>query len=352
MGASMTAVRLPHADDAGRATLRTIAAMAGVHVSTASRVLSPSTQAGVRAASPATTDRIRALAIELGYAPNPHATGLRTRRSQLVGVLVPRLTDIVLATIYDGVEEAAQEHGYHTFVANSRDSPAERTRRTEMLLARHVDGLILGDAPYDGVFADALAARGVPFVLVSRRAGEHPSVTCDDELGGKLVAEHLLTLGHSRVAVVAGEPYASTGIDRTAGFRAVFAAAGLPVTDDRVLHSGFDVAAGHDAGTRLLSAVQRPTAIFAVNDFAAIGVLGAIREAGLRVGHDVAVVGYNDVPVVAELPVPMTTVRSPMHQMGRDGFELLHTRLGGAEVESRRLAPTLMVRESSGPRLS
>lgn len=350
----MTAVGspLPHTDDAGRATLRTIAALAGVHVSTASRVLSPPTQAGVRSASAATTARIRALAVELGYAPNPHATGLRTHRSQLVGVLVPRLTDIVLATIYEGAEEAAREHGFHTFVANSRDSPAERTQRTEMLLARHVDGLILGDAPYDGVFADALAARGVPFVLVSRRAGEHPSVTCDDERGGRLVGEHLLTLGHSRAAVIAGEPYASTGIDRTAGFRAVFAAAGLPVTDDRVLHSGFDVAAGREAAARLLSAPQRPTAIFAVNDFAAIGVLGAIREAGLRVGEDVAVVGFNDVPVVADLPVPMTTVRSPMHRMGREGFKLLVARLGGAHVESQRLAPTLVVRESSGPQLS
>jgi len=152
--------------------------------------------------------------------------------------------------------------------------------------------------------------------------------------------------------VIAGEPYASTGIDRTAGFRAAFADAGLPVTDDRVLHSGFDVVAGREAGARLLSAPQRPTAIFAVNDFAAIGVLGAVREAGLRVGEDVAAVGFNDVPVVAELPVPMTTIRSPMHRMGRQGFELLNARLGGAQIESQRLAPTLVVRESSGPQLS
>lgn len=308
-----------------------------MHVSTVSRALSP-TGPGTPQASNPTTVRVRALAAELGYAPNPHAAGLRTSRSHLVGVLVPRLTDVVLATIYEGLEDAAAENGYHTFVATSRDSAVERAQRTEILLSRHVDGLILGDTPVDGRAADALAARGVPFVLVLRRAGGHPSVTCDDELGGRLVGEHLLRLGHRRPGVVAGSAYASTAIDRTAGFRAAFAAAGLPVTDDRVLHSGFDVAAGHDAAARLLAVHPRPTALFVVNDDAAIGAFGAVREAGLRVDADVAVVGYNDVPVVASLPVAMTTVRSPIHRMGREALELLVARRrqpGAAQLRGR-----------------
>lgn len=173
---------------------------------------------------------------------------------------------------------------------------------------------------------------GGPFILVLRRAGEH-----------------LLSLGHRTPAVVAGPSYASTALDRTAGFLAAFEAATLPVPDDKVLHSGFDVAAGHDAAVRLLATVPRPTALSVVDDDAAIGGFAAVREAGLRVGEDVAVVGYNDVPVVASLPVPMTTVRSPMHQMGRVALELLVGRLGGAPVESRRLEPTLVVRASSRP---
>lgn len=296
-----------------------------------------------------TAVRVRALAAELAYAPNPHAAGLRTSRSHLVGVLVPRLTDVVLATIYEGVEDAAAELGYHTFVATSRDSPRDRALRTDLLLSRHVDGLILGDTPVDGLAADSLAAQGVPFILVLRRAGEHLSVTCNDEMGGRLVGEHLLSLGHRTPGVVAGPTYASTALDRTAGFLAAFAAAGRPVSKENVLHSGFDVNAGHDAAVRLLATFPRPTALFAVNDDAAIGAVGAVREAGLRVGEDVAVIGYNDVPVVASLPVPMTTVRSPMHQMGRMALELLVARLGGAPVESCRLEPTLVVRASSGP---
>ena len=337
----------PSADTAGPPTLRTIAKLAGVHVSTVSRVLNGSTGAGVRTAGEQTADRIRRLAQEVGYTPNPHATGLRTRRSNLIGVLVPRLVDIVLATIYEGVEEASASFGFSTFVANTRDDPVAQRLRTEMVLARRVDGMIFGDAYIDGRFLDAIAGRGVPFVLVSRRAGRHPSVTCDDYLGGQLAAEHLLGLGHRRLAVIAGEPYASTGIDRTAGFVDTCAAAGVKVPVSRRLHSHFDTEGGRTAMRRLLAARTKPTAVFVVNDFAAIGAMGALREAGLRVGSDVAVVGFNDVPLAAALPVPLSTVRSPMHDMGVRAVHLLMKSLGGEQVSSERLTPVLVPRASS-----
>lgn len=339
---------LPFADRAGRATLRTIAHLAGVHVSTVSRVLAPGDRPPARTASPITAARIRAVADQLGYVPNPHATGLRSHRSNLVGVLAPRLSDIVFASIYEGIEEAAGERGLHTFVANSRDDPAQRALKVQMLLDRRVDGLVLGDAPLDGVFADGLAECGIPFVLVNRRAGDHPSVTCDDYLGGRLVAEHLLGLGHERAAVIAGVAYASTAVDRTAGFVDRYAEAGLPIPRNHIVFSSFDVAGGRAAATELLGRRRRPTALFAVNDFAAIGALGTLRDKGLLPGEDVAVVGFNDVSVAADLPVPLTTVRSSMHEMGRRAAHLLTERLAGRETPSERLRPILIVRSSCG----
>lgn len=332
---------------ARRATLRSIAERAGVHVSTVSRVLNGSETEGARAAGAATTARIRQIAAELHYTPDPNATSLRTRRTQLLGVLVPRLSDIVLATIYEGVEETAAGYGYYTFVANTRDDAAEQRARTEMMLSRRVDGLIFGDAHFDAAYVDSLAQLGIPFVLVSRRAGMHPSVTCDDYHGGRMVAEHLLSLGHEHVGVIAGEPYASTGIDRTAGFLDFYREHGIHVSKSRVLNSRFDTVGGHAAGRRLLSAKTPPTAIFAVNDFAAIGAMGAVREKGLRVGCDVSIVGFNDVPLARELPVPLTTVRSPMHEMGERSVHLLMQILGGETVEAERLSPSLQVREST-----
>lgn len=331
-----------------RPTLRTIADRLGVHVTTVSKVLNGPSGAVGGAASEATAQRIRDVAEELGYRPNPHATSLRTARSNLVGVLVPRLSDIVLATIYEGIEHQANIAGLSTFVTNSHDDPANQAARTSMMLDRRVDGLIFGDARYDAVFLDEFDRQGTPFVLVSRHAADYPSVTCDDYEGGRLAGEHLAGLGHTRVAVVAGEPYASTGIDRTAGFVAAMAARGVEVPKSRVIHAHFDAAGGRSAGDQLLARRHRPTAIFAVNDFAAIGVMGAIRTAGLRVGSDIAVVGYNDTPLAANMTIPLTTVRSPMFDMGRVAIQSLVSLVRGGDFQRQiRLTPELIVRQSS-----
>ena len=328
-------------------TLRMLADQLGLHVSTVSRALHGTSDESGRAASPATVERIRRLATELDYRPNPHAASLRTRRSNLIGVLVPRLSDIVLAMIYEGIEEAAAEHDLSTFVANTRDLPEIQRIRTDMVLARRVDGMIFGDAYVDARFLGEVAARGVPFVLVNRRAGDLPSVTCNDHLGGRLLGEHLLELGHRDVAVVAGEPYASTGIDRTEGFVSAYAESGIEIPPRRIVRSPFDATGGRAAAEQLLADGRPPSAIFAVNDFAAIGVLGALRDHGLHAGTDIAVAGFNDTPLAAELPVPLTTVRSPMHEMGRRGIELLVRLLRGEQVESEQLRPELVVRVST-----
>jgi LacI family transcriptional regulator len=324
-----------------------VAELAGVSPSTVSRVLHPGAKTAGRRTAAATTRRIRQVAQDVGYVPNPHAASLRTQRSALIGVIMPRLSDLVLALIYEGIDAAANEHGFGTFVANSHDDPDTQQARAEMMLNRRVDGLILGDARADGRLVDELRSRDVPYVLTNRHVGDHPAVTGDDEMGGRLVAEHLLESGHTRVAVAAGAPYASTGIDRTTAFLDTFATAGHPVPDDLVVHSPFDVPGGRRATELLLSRTPRRTAIFAVNDFAAIGALGAIRASGRVPGEEIAVVGYNDVPLAAELPIPLTTVRSPMHQMGYRSVELLMQRLNGKPVEPERLPPKLLVQEST-----
>jgi LacI family transcriptional regulator len=330
------------------ATLATIAERVGVHVSTVSRALSPD-EAVRRGVAAATAAQIQALATELGYHPNPAGTALRTGRSQVLGVLVPRLTDIVLATIYEGIDAAASAAGYHTVVANTGDDPDLQRRRADALLARRVDGLILGDARTDSTLAADLARQGIPLVLVSRRLPQRVSVTTDDVLGGRLAGDHLVALGHRYVGVVAGERYASTGVERTAGFLTAYREAGRIVEDRYVVPSRFDVAGGRIAAEQLLALHPRPTAIFAVNDFAAIGVMGAVRDAGLRVGHDVAVIGYNDVPLAAELPVPLTSVHAPMFDMGQQAAITMLRILDGRPARSRRLQPHLAVRASTVP---
>jgi LacI family transcriptional regulator len=250
--------------------------------------------------------------------------------------------------MYEGIDEAAAEVGYSAFVMTSRDDPEEQRRKIDLMLARRVDGLIIGDAHLDGNLLQELTERKVPFVLMNRWVPGYPSATCDDVVGGELVAAHLWEKGHRQVAVIAGEPYASTAVDRSACFLDSWRSLGGALSDDDVVWSRFDTAGGREAAEKILArGTPRPTALFAVNDFAAIGAMGALRSHGLSVGRDVAVVGYNDTSLAAELPIQLTSVHSPMADIGRTAVQLIQRVLNGEKPEPARLEPTLRVRESS-----
>ncbi|MGH1524112.1 LacI family DNA-binding transcriptional regulator [Leifsonia sp. L25] len=328
-------------------TLRTIAETAGVHVSTVSRILNNQLGGSQHTASPETVERVLGVAADLGYTPNPSAKSLRTNRSRHIGVLVPTLTDIVLARIYEGIEEAAERHGYSTYVTNSLDDPGRRERQTATMLARHPDAMIFGDADFHSDFLERQVRKGVPFCLVSRRAEGFLSATTDDYRGGELAAEHLLQLGLVHAVVLAGKSFASTAIDRTAGFVDTFRAAGHPIPKHLILNGTFDTAGGREAMQSILSTGVSLNAVFATNDFAAIGAMGALRDAGLVAGADVAVIGYNDVPLSEAIPMPLTTVRSDHNRMGQEAVELTVKLLSGEHPSSVLLRPTLIAREST-----
>lgn len=329
-------------------TLRMIAKESGVNVSTVSRVLNAKQSEVLQWASQETVDRIREVAQRLQYSRNIYASNLRTASSHLVGVIVPRLQDFVLATIYEGIEEAAIAHGYSTFATNSLDQKQRRRDRTEMMIDRRVGGLIFGDAHLEDPFLDELKADEFPLVLVSRRNPAHVSVTCDDYAGGRLVAAHLIETGRLDVGILAGQRYASTAADRVRGVVDGFREAGIDVPDHRIVYGPFDAAGGRMATEQILSAGTVPNAIFATNDFAAIGAIGVLRDHGIAIPDDVALVGFNDTSLAVELPIPLTTVRSPMHQMGYRSFELLMQKMAGEDPVSEQLEPALIVRASSG----
>lgn len=332
-------------------TLRSIAQELNIHVSTVSRVLNGSEEDARSAASPDTIRRIKELARLRDYRPNLQATSLRTRKTHTITAFLPSISDIVGALIYEGIHEAARERGYVTFMSHTGDDLQHETEQLANAIARKVDGLIFADArPECRHLIEHVVRRGIPTVLVSRHLGEQfCSVTCDDILGGRLAAEHLLSLGHTRLAVVAGFEYASTGADRAKGFVDHCRAQGVEVRRDWIFHSSFDSMAGRRIGEALFSQRSIPTAVFAVNDFLAIGIMGAAREAGLRIGHDIAIVGFNDTPLAANLPISLTSIHSPMHEMGYKGMEVLHRIMGGEKPASIHLPPRLIVRQSSLP---
>lgn len=326
-------------------TLKAMASELGLSPSTVSRVLNDQAGSDSRWASPETRQRILDMASRLGYIKNPYAESLRTATSRLIGVVVPRLQDYVLATIYEGIDEAATKHGYLAVVANSLDERELHRQRVRKLLDRRVDGFILGDVPFDASTLGELRQSGTPFVLVNRRAPGHSSVTCNDYLGGQLAGEHLIGLGVRKVFLLAGDNRMSTSLDRTAGFADALKEGGVELPSERIAFGGFDAKAGEVATRALLASVGTPEAIFAVNDFAAIGALGVLRERGLSVPSDVKVIGYNDTPLAGG--IGLSTVHSQMHEMGRLGLEKLIQKISGQEPTSVQLDPSLIIRSTA-----
>lgn len=326
-------------------TLKALASELGLNTSTVSRVLNDPAGPGSKWASQETKDRIFALAKERNYRRNPYAASLRTAKSHLIGVIVPRLQDYVLATMYEGVDEAATEHGYFTVVSNSLDEAEAHRAKAEKLLDRRADGLIFGDAYFEDPYLAELAERGVPFALMNRRSPPHRSVTCDDYAGGRMVAEHFVASGRRTFALMAGNPRASTSKDRSAGFLDALAEHGITLDDDRILTGGFDAPAGTVAAEKLIAQGPLPDAVFAVNDFAAIGAHGVFTRHGVRVPDDTALVGFNDTSLAEG--IGLTTVRSPMHQIGQQALSLILDILAGKDVESFQLPPELVIRSTS-----
>jgi LacI family transcriptional regulator len=267
----------------------------------------------------------------------------------VLGIVVPYLADLVISTLYESMESTALSLGYQAIAGSSYDKVSGHRRRINLFLEQRVDGLIIADAHDDWYEIDELARQNVPFVLASRHVRDHPAVVCDDVLGGRLAASHLVELGHEAVAVITGNDEVSTARERREGFLEGLRSHGLDCSPRHIMNAGFDPASGRRAGSVLLDREPRPTAIFAANDLCAIGVMGAAVERGLRIGHDIAIIGYNDVSIARELPVPLTTIRSPVQQMGALAVSSLLKVLAGEKVEPIYLTPELVVRESTDP---
>jgi LacI family transcriptional regulator, galactose operon repressor len=323
-------------------TIVDVARAAGVSKSTVSRVLDER----LPRSQNATAERVRKVAAELGYVRDPLASGLRRVGTSTIGVVVPHLTDTVMAMLYEELAAAAATRGLFAVVATTEDNPDIERVAVESLVRRRVDGLILTTARIN-TSVPLEQAPSLPHVLALRTNGTSSASIGDDRLGAHLATRHLLDLGHRRIGLVCGPPYASSARDREVGYRDALIEGGIPIDETLLAGDAFSMGAGEVAGRTLLDRTDRPTAIFAVNDNTAIGVMAAAHALGLRIPEDLSLVGYNDIPIVSRLPVPLTTVRVPFPQIAANALELL--REAGNDNPTRTLiaAPTLIPRKST-----
>lgn len=336
-----------------RPTIRDVAARAGVHPATASRALDPARVGRITAA---TTERVVRAATELAYTPDRMARGLRTRRSGIVGIVVPDLTNPVVPPIVRGIEAVLWGSGIACVLADTDNSPEREAQLVAELRDRRCDGFIVSSATRSSPVPAELAADGIPAVLVTRGTDRAclPLVTSDDASGIDAVVAHLHELGHRRLAYVAGPPELSTTVTRRDAFVAAVARRGLDPSGIRLTScAAYTAAAAAPVVHDLLVSDPQVTAIVAGNDMIALGCFVALEEAGLSCPEDVSVVGFNDMPLVDRLKPALTTVSIPQHEIGTAAASLLLERIAGrSETTASVLLPTLlMVRDStSGPR--
>jgi LacI family transcriptional regulator len=334
-----------------RATLKDVARRAGVHPGTASRALNDETRALVNAA---TADRVLAAAAALGYRPNPIARAMKTSRSYTVGVLIPDLTNPLFPPIVRGIQDRLEEAAYTPLIANTDNDPDRERADIEAMRARHVDGLITATARRDHGLPPGLERVSLPVVLVNRRLedGARPSVVADDRKGVGLAVDHLVALGHRRIAHLAGPQEISTGYLRHEGFVEAMRAAGIEPDPNLVIAgSAFVESEGERLCRELLDRKAEVTAIVAGNDLMAIGCYDVFVEREIDCPGEISVVGYNDMPFVGWFDPPLTTVHLPHYEIGARAAELLLDQLRDPDTEPAQVMfePELVVRGSTAP---
>ncbi len=339
------------AQDARQATLNDVARIAGVSRQTVSNAIN-----APHLLRPDTLAQVLTAIDRLGYRPNRSARSLRTRQSRLIGYRIypshPDRLGWVLDRFLHAVADAARVAGYHLVVFTPENEAQELDTYAAMLQTRSVDGFIISDVTHRDERARWLYRRKVPFVAYGRlpEGSGDAWVDVDNAAGTALAVDHLVALGHRRIAFLGWAPGDRLGDERARGWRSAMERHGLSGRLVRE-HTLDRIPAARAAAERLLALADPPTAIVAASDTIAAGVLQAARARGLRVGPDLSVVGFDDTPSAALLTPALTSVSQPVEEVARLLVDMLVTRLAGRRPSRRAvlLAPTLTVRESSCP---
>lgn len=330
-------------------TLKDVAAAAHVHVSTASRALNTATRGMV---ADDVAERVIACARDLGYRADPLAASLRTGRSMLVGVLIPDIANPLFSLILGGINETLHAHGYYTIVADVGGDQEKQIDLVEALMARRVDGLILATASRNDPVVCHCLERNVPIVLVNRSEATQraSAAVSDDVLGMKLSVDHLIGLGHRKIAHLGGPQNISTGYLRRMGFEVAMEDHGFARSELIMeIAGGYTHKAGYIAGKALLQKHPDVTAIAAANDLLALGTYSALPDLGRHCPGDISIVGHNDMPFVDLVQPPLTTVRISHREMGVEAAKLLIRELLNEPTARLNvvLAPSLVTRNST-----
>jgi LacI family repressor for deo operon, udp, cdd, tsx, nupC, and nupG len=325
-------------------TIKEVALDLGLSVATVSRAL-----VHPEKLRPDTRERVLEAVERLGYQPNLIARDLRMRESRLVFVIVPSLSPFFFE-VFRGVERAARESGYSVLMGHTKRDIGREHMFFDQVASRRADGIILMTSADDAAMP---AMHRMPPVVAALEAIEGqvlPTVRIDHRKAARTATEYLLSLGHRRIAHISGPVESPIARSRKRGFEEAMTAAGLDPLEAPGLEGDFSVSSGEEAMVRLLDLDSRPTAIFAANDEMAVGAIQTIKRAGLTIGRDISVIGFDDQRIATLYDPPLTTIRVPTEELGYEAMLLLQRALRGDVVEMDRVFETeVVVRSTTGP---
>ncbi len=329
------------------ATMKDVAAHAGVSTATVSRALA------VRGSSVSieTRERVLQAVKELDYHPNHLPRNLRRRSSRIFGLVISDIGNPFFTAIARGCEDIAHEHGYRLVLSNTDEDAEREASSLEVMAAERVAGVILASTDQATAPIRRLVAIGIPVVALDRRIhGLHvDTVKVDNETASYEAVRHLIELGHERIAMVGGPDTVSSVRERADGYRRALRSHRLEIGDHLLRRGDLRESGGYRTTLELLSLAEPPTAIFSANNLTTIGVLRALRERGIRVPSDLSLIGFDDVPAGELVDPPLTVVVQPTYQLGARAAELLLRRVENAEapVQEVVLSANLTIRAST-----
>ncbi|HWQ91377.1 MAG TPA: LacI family DNA-binding transcriptional regulator [Clostridia bacterium] len=329
--------------------LKDIAERAGVSVMTVSKALRDAPDVSV-----ATKLRIKALAQQLGYVPDSTAQGLRNRTTKLLGMVISSLSNPIFSRIVLAVEERAYEMGYDLLLAYTFNDPEREETCIRRLLARRVDGLFISPVyrmENEARIYSELAAHHTPTVLLGHLApfcSQFVNVETDDLAAGYAVTQHLLKLGHRRIAFFRGPPGTPWTQERFEGYRRALREAGQDVDDKLVFQAGRSIEDGVKAATQMINEGPEVTAVQAINDLVAVGCADTLLRQGIKLGAEMSLAGFGNTLISEHFRVPLTTVSQPKYRLGMAAIDAMQHLLRGQRPETRRIPAELVIRQSTG----
>jgi DNA-binding LacI/PurR family transcriptional regulator len=327
-------------------SIKDIARLARVSHPTVSRALQNSPLVNAK-----TAEKIRKIAKESGYRASAVARGLVTRRTRTVGLVVTTVSDPFTSEVVTGIEQTANDHGYCVFLADSNADPNREKKIVQSFAEQRVDGIIVTSSRVGALYLPMLSEMMVPIFLVNDQhpgAFVHSVMICNQE-GTRAVTEHLVGLGHRRIAYIGDQFGYQSDTERFAGYREALNTAKIPVHVELVVRGDGKPEAAMRAMDQLLALSDPPTAVCCYNDMTALGAMRSIRIHGLHVPDDISIAGFDDLFVASYTDPPLTTVRQPMRRMGLLAMENLIKLMSGQELMVRiKVKAELIVRESTG----